>query len=177
MGRRRGRGRGGMSLFICICAAVFGLIWAARHPCKSMLGVWARRGLGILCFALALVPIFFLAGTAGVRQETPYEFELESMEQAYAAREFLEEEADYYSLESTMRSSGLWDGTYGRYWEILHGAQLNAQRCRLLEAAAADTSGQSEYAALAQQAGEELRRLAEETEYEENRALLEKWAN
>ena len=71
-----------MSLFICLCAAVFGLIWAVRHPCKSMTGVWVRRGLGILCFALALVPVFFLAGTAGVRQETPYEFELESMEEA-----------------------------------------------------------------------------------------------
>ena len=84
-----------MSLFICLCAAVFGLIWAVRHPCKSMTGVWVRRGLGILCFALALVPVFFLAGTAGVRQETPYEFELESMEEAYTAREFLEEEADW----------------------------------------------------------------------------------
>lgn len=166
-----------MSLFICLCAAVFGLIWAVRHPCKSMTGVWVRRGLGILCFALALVPVFFLAGTAGVRQETPYEFELESMEEAYTAREFLEEEADYYSLESTMRSSGLWDDTYGQYWGILYAAQLNAQRQHLLAAVEAGASGQSEYAALAQQAGSALEELAGRTQYPENRTLIENWAN
>ena len=138
---------------------------------------WVRRGLGILCFALALVPVFFLAGTAGVRQETPYEFELESMEEAYTAREFLEEEADYYSLESTMRSSGLWDDTYGQYWEILYAAQLNAQRQHLLAAVEAGASGQSEYAALAQQAGSALEELAGRTQYPENRTLIENWAN
>ena len=49
--------------------------------------------------------------------------------------------------------------------------------CDLLEVVEAGASGQDEYAALAQQAGEELRRLAEESEHAENRALLEKWAN
>ena len=53
-----------MSLFICLCAAVFGLIWAVRHPCEK----YDWRGCAAawhLCFALALVPVFFLAGDGG----------------------------------------------------------------------------------------------------------------
>ena len=166
-----------MKLLICACAAVYGLVWAVRHPCRTMRGVWVRRGIGLLCFVLAVIPVFFLAQHAGVRQEALYDFQEDSVREAYSAQAFLREDADFYSLESTMQYSGAWDGTYGPYWEILHGAQLDAQRRHLLEAVEAGASGQDEYAALAEQAGEELRRLAEESEHAENRALLEKWAN
>ena len=67
--------------------------------------------------------------------------------------------------------------TYGQYWEILYAAQLNAQRQHLLAAVEAGASGQSEYAALAQQAGSALEELAGRTQYPENRTLIENWAN
>ena len=35
-----------MKLLICACAAVYGLVWAVRHPCRTMRGVWVRRGIG-----------------------------------------------------------------------------------------------------------------------------------
>ena len=165
-----------MSLLLPLCRCVWPDMGCAPPMQKYDWRVGAPRAWHFVLCAGAGARVF-LAGTAGVRQETPYEFELESMEEAYTAREFLEEEADYYSLESTMRSSGLWDDTYGQYWEILYAAQLNAQRQHLLAAVEAGASGQSEYAALAQQAGSALEELAGRTQYPENRTLIENWAN
>ena len=96
-----------MKLLICACAAVYGLVWAVRHPCRTMRGVWVRRGIGLLCFALALIPVFFLAGHAGVRQEALYDFQEDSVREAYRTQAFLREDADFYSQMCIRdRSSG-----------------------------------------------------------------------
>ena len=49
-----------------------------------MRGVWVRRGIGLPCFVLAVIPVFFLAQHAGVRQEALYDFQEDSVREAYS---------------------------------------------------------------------------------------------
>lgn len=164
-----------VKFLICLVAGIYGLVWAKRHPCKSIQGVWARNILGGFFLVLAAVPIVFMATSGVVHQRTLYDFQKEELRLAYEDGSILEEQAGYDSVEDALQYSGVWDAQCAQYWEILRAAELNAQRQRLLAGAQADTQGKEEYASLARLAETELRDIAAQSEYPENVAMIESW--